>query len=50
MHNIEITHKNKSLFLFHINECSLSKNFGDLQHLLLKIDKLNADSLTKKSF
>ena len=26
--------KNKSLSLFHINACSLSKNFDDLQHLL----------------
>ena len=25
MHNIEITHKNKSLSLFHINVCSLNK-------------------------
>ena len=34
MHNIEIRHKNKSLFLFHINACSLNKNFDDLQYLL----------------
>ena len=34
MHNIEIPHKNKSLSLFHINACSLNKNFDDLQHLL----------------
>ena len=34
MHNIEIPHKNKSLSLFHINACSLNKNFGDIQHLL----------------
>ena len=34
MHNIEISNKNKSLFLFDINACSLSKNFDDLQHLL----------------
>ena len=33
MSNIEITHKNKSLFLFHINT-SLNKNFDDLQYLL----------------
>ena len=26
--------KNKSLSLFHINACSLNKNFDDLQHLL----------------
>ena len=34
IHNIEIPHKNKSLSLFHINACSLNKNFDDLQHLL----------------
>ena len=34
MHNIEIPHKNKSLSIFHINACSLNKNFDDLQHLL----------------
>ena len=41
MHNIEIPHNNKSLSLFHINACSLNKNFDDLQHLL---------SSTKKNF
>ena len=41
MHNIEIRHNNKSLSLFHINACSLNKNFDDLQHLL---------SCTKKNF
>ena len=34
MHKIEIPYKNKSLSLFHINACSLNKNFDDLQHLL----------------
>ena len=34
MHNFEIHHKNKSLSLFHLNACSLNKNFDDLQHLL----------------
>ena len=34
MHNIDIPHKNKSLSLFHINACSLNKNFDDLQHLV----------------
>ena len=34
MHNIEIPQKNKSFSLFHINACSLNKNFDDLQHLL----------------
>ena len=33
MHNIKIPHKNKPLSLFHINACSLYKNFDDLQHL-----------------
>ena len=32
--NIETPHKNKSLSLFHVNACSLNKNFDDLQHLL----------------
>ena len=41
MHSIEIPYKNKSLSLFHVNACSLNKNFGDLQHLL---------SCTKKFF
>ena len=34
MGNIGIPHKNKSLSLFHINECSFNKTFEDLQHLL----------------
>ena len=34
IYNIEIPHKNKLLSLFHINACSLNKNFDDLQHLL----------------
>ena len=41
VHNIEIPHKNKSLSLFHLNACSLNKNFDDLQHLL---------SCTRKTF
>ena len=41
MHNTEIPHNNKLLSLFHINACSLNKNFDDLQHLL---------SCTKKNF
>ena len=41
MHNVEIPHNNKSLFLLHTNACSLNKNFDDLQHLL---------SCTKKNF
>ena len=34
MRNTEILDKNKSLSLFHINACSLDKNFDDLQYLL----------------
>ena len=34
MYNVKISHKNKSLSLFHINACSLNKNFDDLQHHL----------------
>ena len=30
MHNVEIPQNNKSLSLFHINACSLNKNFDDL--------------------
>ena len=33
MHNIEILHNHKSLSLFHINACSLNKEFDDLEHL-----------------
>ena len=33
LQNLKITNKSKSLSLFHINACSLSKNFDDLQHL-----------------
>ena len=33
MGNIEIPHKSKSLSLFHINACSLNKNFDDLHYL-----------------
>ena len=31
---VGIPKKNKSLYLFHINACSLNKNFDGLQHLL----------------
>ena len=34
LQNLKITNKSKSLSLFHINSCSLSNNFDDLQHLL----------------
>ena len=40
IHSIEIPHKNKQLPLFHINQCSLSKIFDDLQHLLTCTKKL----------
>ena len=34
LQNLKIINKSKSLSLFHVNACSLSKNFDDLQHLL----------------
>ena len=34
MHKIEIPHKNKSLFIFHISACYLNNKFDDFQHLL----------------
>ena len=34
LQNLKLANKNKSLSLFHINACSLSKNFDDLQYLL----------------
>ena len=40
-HNTEISHKNKSLFLLHINACTLNKFFDVRQHFL---------SCTKKCF
>ena len=40
MHNLKIPQKNKSLSLFHINACSLNKNFDDLQHLLSSTKKV----------
>ena len=39
MHNIETPNKNKSLSLFHVNACSINKNFDDLQHLLRLYEK-----------
>ena len=41
MHNIEISPKNKSPSLFHVNTCFLNKNFNNLQHIL---------SCTQKTF
>ena len=43
MRNSEIAHKNKSLSLFHINVCSLNKNFDDLQHLLNRTKECRND-------
>ena len=40
VHNLKIHHKNKSLSLFHINACSLNKNFDDLQRLLSSTKKV----------
>ena len=34
LQNLKITNKSKSLSSFHINACSLSKKFDNLQHLL----------------
>ena len=35
LENPKITNNSNSLSLFHINACSLSTNFDDLQHLLI---------------
>ena len=40
MHHIKTHQKNKSLSLFHINACSLNKNFDDLQYLLSSTKKV----------
>ena len=34
LQTIKISNKDKSLALFHINACSLNKNFNELEHLL----------------
>ena len=39
---LKIPNKSKSLSMFHINTCSLSKNFDDLEYLL-KTTNLNFD-------
>ena len=39
---LKIPNKSKSLSMFHINTCSLSKNFGDLEYLL-KTTNMNFD-------
>ena len=40
MHNFGIPNQNKSMSLFHINACSLNKNFDDLQCLLRIAQKI----------
>ena len=39
LENLKITNKSKSLSLFHINTCCLSKTFDDLQHFLICTNK-----------
>ena len=34
LQTIKISNKDKSLALFHINACSLNKNFNELEHLV----------------
>ena len=40
LQTLEFHEKNESLSLFHINACSLSKNFDDLEHLLKCTNKV----------
>ena len=51
MHNIKIPYKNKSLSLFHVNTCSLNRNFDDPQHLFSctkkKLTKVKQESENK---
>ena len=49
MYNIKVPHKNKSLFLFHINTCFFNKNFDELQHLLSCTLKKFFDIIAKVS-
>ena len=44
---LKFPEKNKSLSLFHINACSLSKNFDDLEHLLKCTNKVYILQLVK---
>ena len=37
--SLKIANKSKSLSMFHINACSLNKNFGDLEHLIKFVGK-----------
>ena len=38
---LKIGNKNKSLSMFHINVCSLNKNFDDLEYLLKCTNKIS---------
>ena len=40
LQNLKITNSSNSLSLFHINACTLSNNFDDLQHLLSCTNKI----------
>ena len=52
---LKFPEKSKSLSLFHINACSLSKNFDDLEHLLkctnkvFNIVKVSETRITRKT-
>ena len=37
--SLKIANKSKSLSMFHINACSLNKNFGYLKHLIKFVGK-----------
>ena len=56
LHNMKIPNKNKSLSLFHVNPCSLDKNFDDHQHLLsctkndFDITAISETKITKQIF
>ena len=44
LQTMKIPNEDKSLTLFHINPCSLNKNFDDLEHLLSATNK-NFDAI-----
>ena len=48
MHNIEIPHTKKSLSLFRISACSLSKNFDELHYKEIDIIAVSETRITKK--
>ena len=56
LRNLKKANKSKSLSLFHINACGLSKNFDDLEHLLsctnknFKIIAITENRITKNMF